>query len=278
MEYQYLALLRELLEHGVAREDRTGTGTRSVFGRLYRHDLTTGFPLLTTKKVHWRSVVQELLWFLRGDTNTRYLREHGVSIWDEWATPEGELGPVYGAQWRAWRGADGTVYDQVSALIEGLRRNPSSRRHIISAWNVAQLPDERLSPQANAAAGRMALAPCHVLYQFYVSEGGLSCMLTQRSADIFLGLPFNAASASLLTHLVAAQCDLAPRELVHSIGDLHLYRNHVTQARLQLERTPRALPTLAITRRAPTIFDYTQDDLVLAGYDPHPAIPAPIAV
>ena len=278
MEYQYLALLRELLEHGVARNDRTGTGTQSVFGRMYRHDLRTGFPLLTTKKVHWRSVAQELLWFLRGDTNVRYLRENGVSIWNEWATPEGELGPVYGAQWRAWTGPDGRRHDQVTTLIEGLKRNPYSRRHIISAWNVAQLPDEQMSPRANAQAGRMALAPCHVLYQFYVSDGRLSCMLTQRSADIFLGLPFNAASASLLTHMVAAQCGLEAHELVHSIGDLHLYSNHRQQARLQLERTPRAQPTLRITRAPDTIFDYTFDDFTLDGYDPHPSIPAPIAV
>lgn len=278
MDQQYLTLLHDILTNGVEKGDRTGTGTLSVFGRMYRHDLGTGFPLLTTKKLHLRSILHELLWFLQGGTNVRALVEQGVTIWNEWASPEGELGPVYGGQWRAWQAADGSVFDQVSALIEGLKRNPNSRRHIINAWNVAFLPDERMSPQANVAAGRMALAPCHVMYQFYVAHGKLSCLLTQRSADAFLGLPFNAASVSLLTHMVAQQCGLEPFEIIHSLGDLHLYRNHLEQARLQLGRTPRPLPQLLLKRRPDSIFEYRFDDFELLGYDPHPHIAAPIAV
>ncbi len=277
MDEQYLGLLRDILDNGIRKGDRTGTGTLSVFGRMYRHDLRAGFPLLTTKKLHTRSIVHELLWFLRGDTNIGYLNEHGVSIWDEWATPEGELGPVYGAQWRAWPGSDGKPIDQIAALVEGLRRKPDSRRHIISAWNVACLPDESLSPEANAARGRMALPPCHVLYQFYVAQGRLSCMMTQRSADCFLGVPFNAASVALLTHMLAQQCDLEPGEIVHSFGDLHLYLNHLEQARLQLSRAPRAAPRLRIHRRPASILDYRYEDFEIVGYDPHPSIPAPIA-
>jgi thymidylate synthase len=277
MDPQYLALLSDILANGVAKGDRTGTGTLSVFGRMYRHDLAQGFPLLTTKKLHIKSILHELLWFLRGDTNIRYLKDNGVTIWDEWATPEGELGPVYGAQWRRWKGADGREHDQVQALIDGIRRKPDSRRHIISGWNVADLPDESKPPEVNAAEGRMALPPCHVLYQFYVANGRLSCMLTQRSADCFLGVPFNAASVAFLTHMVAQQCELQPGEIVHSFGDLHLYSNHLEQARLQLTREPRPAPTLVIKRKPSSIFDYRFEDFAIEGYDPHPGIPAPIA-
>ena len=278
MESQYLALLQDILDHGVEKGDRTGTGTLSVFGRMYRHDLSTGFPLLTTKKLHVRSIFHELLWFLQGGTNIRYLKDNGVSIWDEWATPEGELGPVYGAQWRAWKGEDGETIDQVAEVIRSIRENPNSRRHIINAWNVAVLPDERKSPVQNAQEGRMALPPCHVMYQFWVANGKLSCMLTQRSGDVFLGIPFNGASVALLTHMVAQQCGLEPGEIVHSIGDLHLYLNHVEQAQRQLARAPRALPKLVIKRKPDSIFDYSYDDFEIAEYDPHPGIAAPIAV
>jgi thymidylate synthase len=278
MDRQYLGLLRDILANGVKRGDRTGTGTLSVFGRMYRHDLREGLPLLTTKKLHVRSIVHELLWFLQGGTNTKYLKAHGVSIWDEWATDTGDLGPIYGAQWRAWPGRDGRPIDQVTALVEGIRRNPHSRRHIISAWNVAYLPDERQKPQENVQAGRMALAPCHVLYQFYVADGRLSCMLTQRSADVLLGVPYNGASVAFLTHMIAQQCDLEPGEIVHSFGDLHLYLNHVEQAKLQLSREPRPLPRLKLKRRPASILDYRYEDFDIIGYDPHPHIPAPIAV
>jgi thymidylate synthase len=277
MDKQYLGLLTDILDNGIRKGDRTGTGTLSVFGRMVRHDLRDGFPLLTTKKLHTRSILHELLWFLRGDTNIAYLNEHGVSIWDEWATPEGELGPVYGAQWRAWKDADGAPIDQIAALVDGLRRKPDSRRHIVSAWNVAYLPDESLSPEANAARGRMALPPCHVLYQFYVAQGRLSCMMTQRSADCFLGVPFNVASVAFLTHMLAQQCELEPGEVVHSFGDLHLYANHLEQARLQLTRAPRAAPRLIIHRRPASILDYRFEDFEIVGYEPHPHIPAPIA-
>jgi thymidylate synthase len=278
MDQAYLALLADILDHGIAKGDRTGTGTLSVFGRMYRHRLADGFPLLTTKKLHIKSILHELLWFLQGDTNIAYLKENGVSIWDEWATPAGELGPVYGAQWRHWPGPDGREYDQVTALIDGIRNNPDSRRHLINAWNVAYLPDERKKPQDNAAAGLMALPPCHVMYQFWVANGRLSCMLTQRSGDCFLGIPYNAASVAFLTHMVAQQCDLEPGEIVHSIGDLHLYSNHLEQARLQLGRAPRPLPQLRIKRRPASIFDYRFEDFEIVGYDPHPHIAAPIAV
>jgi thymidylate synthase len=278
MDQQYFGLLNDILDNGVQKGDRTGTGTLSVFGRMYRHDLATGFPLLTTKKLHYKSILHELLWFLQGATNIGYLTENGVSIWNEWATPEGELGPVYGAQWRAWKTPEGDSIDQVAALVDGIRRNPNSRRHIINAWNVAYLPDEGKKPQENAAAGKMALPPCHVMYQFYVANGRLSCMLTQRSGDCFLGVPYNAASVAFLTHMVAQQCDLEPGDIIHSFGDLHLYSNHLEQARLQLTRTPRALPTLTITRRPASIFDYRFEDFEIQGYDPHPHIAAPIAI
>jgi len=277
MDRAYLALLRDILENGAGKTDRTGTGTLSVFGRQFRHDLAQGFPLLTTKRLHLKSILYELLWFLRGDTNTGYLKDNGVSIWDGWADAEGNLGPVYGAQWRAWKTPSGRSIDQVEALIEGIRRKPDSRRHIINAWNVADLPDESKPPQANVAEGRMALPPCHVMYQFYVVNGRLSCMLTQRSCDVFLGLPYNAASTAFLTSMVAQQCGLAPGEVIYSLGDAHLYLNHLDQARLQLTREPRTPPTLGFRRKPATISDYRFDDFELSGYDPHPHIAAPIA-
>lgn len=278
MDKQYLGLLDDILKNGVKKGDRTGTGTLSVFGRLVRHDLAEGFPLLTTKKLHVKSILHELLWFLQGGTNIQYLKDNGVSIWNEWATPEGELGPVYGAQWRAWSAPDGKTIDQVSNLIDGIRKKPDSRRHIINAWNVACLPDETKTPQENAAAGRMALPPCHVMYQFYVAEGRLSCMLTQRSADCFLGVPYNTASVAFLTHMVAQQCDLMPGEIVHTFGDLHLYLNHLEQAKVQLAREPRSLPRLAINRKPDSIFDYRFEDFEVVDYNPHPHISAPIAI
>jgi thymidylate synthase len=278
MDKQYLGLLNDILENGSQKGDRTGTGTLSVFGRMYRHDLGEGFPLLTTKKLHIKSILHELLWFLSGETSVKYLRDNGVTIWDEWATPEGELGPVYGAQWRAWQGAHGEVIDQVAMLIDSIRKNPNRRRHIISGWNVADLPDETKKPQQNAAEGKMALPPCHVLYQFYVANGKLSCMLTQRSGDCFLGVPYNGASVAFLTHMVAQQCGLEPGEIVHSFGDLHLYLNHLEQAKLQLSRQPRPLPKLIIKRKPDSIFDYRFDDFEIVGYDPHPHISAPIAI
>ena len=245
---------------------------------MLRHDLATGFPLLTTKKLHIKSILHELLWFLQGGTNIAYLKANGVSIWDEWATPEGDLGPVYGAQWRAWRGENGQVFDQVTTLIEGLKKNPNSRRHIINAWNVAYLPDETIKPHENAANGKMALPPCHVMYQFYVADGKLSCMLTQRSGDCFLGVPYNMASVAFLTHMLAQQCGFGLGEIVHSLGDVHLYKNHLEQAQLQLSREPRGLPQLNILCKPDSIFDYRFEDFEIVGYDPHPHIPAPIAI
>ncbi|MDL2284912.1 thymidylate synthase [Oxalobacter sp. OttesenSCG-928-P03] len=278
MEQQYLALLEDILDNGVRKNDRTGTGTLSVFGRMYRHDLSKGFPLLTTKRLHIRSIIHELLWFLRGGTSIQYLNENGVTIWDEWATPEGELGPIYGAQWRFWEGANGAIFDQVENVIASIKNNPDSRRHIINAWNVALLPDETKSPQQNVLDGKMALAPCHVMYQFWVAEGKLSAMMTQRSGDIFLGIPYNAASLAFLTHMVAQQTGLEPGEIVHSIGDLHIYSNHMEQVHTQLSREPRLLPQLEFARKPASILDYTYDDFIINGYDPHPAILAPIAV
>ncbi len=277
MDRQYLDLLQDILTHGITKGDRTGNGTLSVFGRMFRHDLGQGFPLLTTKKLHVKSILYELLWFIRGDTNIKYLQDNGVTIWNEWATAEGELGPVYGSQWRSWKGHHGESYDQVQALIDGVRTKPNSRRHIINAWNVADLPDESKSPEVNASEGRMALPPCHVMYQFYVAEGKLSCMLTQRSADCFLGVPFNVASMAFLTHMIAQQCDLEAGEIVHSFGDTHLYLNHLVQARLQLTREPRPLPKLIIKRKPKSIFEYVFEDFEIVGYDPYPGIPAPIA-
>lgn len=261
----YLDLLDHVLTHGVRKEDRTGTGTLSVFGHQMRFPLADGFPLLTTKKLHTRSIIHELLWFLKGDTNIGYLRDNGVTIWDEWADAEGNLGPVYGAQWRSWPTPDGQHIDQISRVVEDIRRSPDSRRLIVSAWNVGELP-------------HMALPPCHALFQFYVAEGRLSCQLYQRSADIFLGVPFNIASYALLTHMVAQQTDLEPGEFIWTGGDCHLYLNHLEQARLQLSRTPRALPRLKLARRPESIFDYRFEDFVIEDYDPWPGIKAPIAV
>ena len=261
----YLDLLDHVLTHGVRKEDRTGTGTLSVFGHQMRFPLADGFPLLTTKKLHTRSIIHELLWFLKGDTNIGYLRDNGVTIWDEWADAEGNLGPVYGAQWRSWPTPDGQHIDQITRVVEDIRRSPDSRRLIVSAWNVGELP-------------HMALPPCHALFQFYVAEGRLSCQLYQRSADIFLGVPFNIASYALLTHMVAQQTDLEPGEFIWTGGDCHLYLNHLDQARLQLSRTPRALPRMKLARRPESIFDYRFEDFVIEGYDPWPGIKAPIAV
>ncbi|WP_430009558.1 thymidylate synthase [Methylophaga lonarensis] len=274
----YLDLLNDVMENGVDKQDRTGTGTRSVFGRQLRYDLAEGFPLLTTKKLHIRSILHELLWFLTGDTNIRYLKENGVSIWDEWATESGELGPVYGAQWRRWKGEDGQEFDQIAALVEGLKNNPDSRRHIINGWNVALLPDERKKPWENAAQGKMALPPCHVLYQFYVANGKLSASLYIRSNDLFLGNPYNTASLAFLTHMLAQQCDLGVGEIVLSIGDAHIYSNHFEQVKEQLTRTPGPLPKLVIKRKPESIFDYQFDDFEIVDYQAQPHIKAPIAV
>ena len=262
---QYHDLMRLVRDHGARKADRTGTGTLSVFGHQMRFDLREGFPLVTTKKVHLKSVVHELLWFLRGDTNTAYLREHGVSIWDEWADPQGELGPVYGKQWRSWPAPDGGSIDQIAEAVRLLRTQPDSRRIIVSAWNVGEL-------------SKMALMPCHAFFQFYVAEGRLSCQLYQRSADIFLGVPFNIASYALLTHMLAQQCDLGVGDFVWTGGDCHLYLNHLEQVETQLARAPRPLPQLVIRRRPPSIFDYAFEDFEFQGYDPHPAIRAPVAV
>ncbi len=262
---QYLDLVRHVLEHGHPKEDRTGTGTLSVFGWQLRFDLAEGFPLVTTKRVHWKAVVHELLWFLRGETNARSLQEAGVSIWDEWASPEGDLGPIYGYQWRSWPTPDGRHIDQIAEVLRQIREAPDSRRMIVSAWNVGDLP-------------RMALAPCHALFQFYVADGRLSCQLYQRSADLFLGVPFNIASYALLTHMIAQVTGLEPGEFIHTLGDAHLYRNHLDQVREQLSREPRALPRL---RLDPTVRDldaFRYEHVTLEAYDPHPAIRAPVAV
>jgi thymidylate synthase len=275
---QYLDLLQDILDNGVHKGDRTGTGTLSVFGRQFRHDLADGFPLLTTKKLHFKSIANELLWFLRGDTNTRWLKENGVSIWDEWATGEGELGPIYGAQWTAWPTRDGGSINQVDYVVDCLRNNPDSRRILFHAWNVEYLPDESMSPQDNVRAGRMALPPCHLLYQFYVAAGRLSAQLMIRSSDSFLGLPYNTASLALLTHMLAQQCDLEPGEIVICTGDSHIYSNHLEQVRLQLQREPRPLPRLNILRRPDTIYGYTFEDFEILDYAPHDHIAAPVAV
>lgn len=262
---QYLDLLQHVLEDGVAKSDRTGTGTRSVFGYQMRFDLSAGFPLLTTKKLHLRSIIYELLWFLRGETNIRFLKENKVSIWDEWADEQGELGPVYGKQWRSWAKPDGESIDQITEVIEAIRTNPDSRRLIVSAWNVADVAN-------------MALPPCHLLFQFYVAEGRLSCQLYQRSADVFLGVPFNIASYALLTMMVAQVTGLQAGEFVHTLGDAHLYDNHLEQAELQLQRQPRAQPTMQINPDVDCIFDFAFEDFTLENYDPHPHISAPVAV
>jgi thymidylate synthase len=261
----YQNLLREILTHGAPRMDRTGTGTLSLFGHQMRFPLQEGFPLVTTKKVHWKSVVVELLWFLRGDSNVKYLRDHGVTIWDEWANAEGELGPVYGVQWRSWRGAEGRAVDQIADVISQIKTNPDSRRLIVNAWNVAEL-------------SKMALPPCHALFQFYVSQGKLSCQLYQRSADVFLGVPFNIASYSLLTHLIARECGLEVGDFIHTFGDVHLYINHIEQAKEQLSRTPRSLPRLELNPSCQSVFDFKYEDCRIIDYDPYPAIKAPVAV
>ena len=262
---QYLDLMRHVLEHGAQKSDRTGTGTISVFGYQMRFDLQSGFPLLTTKKLHLKSIIYELLWFLRGDTNVNYLKEHGVTIWDDWADPAGELGPVYGAQWRSWRAPDGKVIDQISSTIEAIKRSPDSRRLIVSAWNVAEIE-------------QMALPPCHALFQFYVSGGRLSCQLYQRSADVFLGVPFNIASYALLTMMIAQVTDLQPGDFIHTFGDVHLYVNHIEQAKIQLERNPLPLPRMQINPRVKSIFEFDYSDFELIGYQSHPHIKAQVSI
>jgi thymidylate synthase len=262
---QYLNLLRHILENGTEKTDRTGTGTKSVFGYQMRFDLQQGFPLVTTKKVHLKSIIYELLWFLKGETNIAYLKEHGVKIWDEWADERGELGPVYGKQWRSWEGANGKVVDQVTELIDQIKKNPDSRRLIISAWNVADLP-------------KMALMPCHTIFQFYVADGKLSCQLYQRSADVFLGVPFNIASYALLTMMIAQVCDLQPGEFIHTFGDVHIYNNHTEQVNIQLSRTPFPLPVMKLNPAVKNIFDFSFEDFTLENYQSHPAIKAPVAV
>ncbi len=261
----YLGSLQHILDHGVVKDDRTGTGILSAFGYQMRFDLRDGFPLLTTKKLHLRSIIHELLWFLSGDTNLGYLHANKVSIWDEWADEHGDLGPIYGYQWRSWPTPDGTHIDQMARVIEDIRKNPDSRRHIVSAWNVADIES-------------MALPPCHALFQFWVADGGLSCQLYQRSADLFLGVPFNIASYAMLTMMVAQVCGLEARDFVHTFGDIHLYRNHMDQARLQLERIPRQLPKMTLNPEVRSLFDFSFDDFELTGYEPHPHIKAPIAV
>jgi thymidylate synthase len=262
---QYLDLLQHILDHGAEKSDRTGTGTRSVFGYQMRFDLAAGFPLVTTKKLHTRSIIHELLWFLRGETNTQYLKEHGVTIWDEWADEHGELGPVYGKQWRSWQTPDGRQIDQIAAVVERIRKTPDSRRLIVSAWNVADVD-------------QMALPPCHLLFQFYVAGGRLSCQMYQRSADVFLGAPFNIASYALLTLMVAQVTDLQPGDFIHTFGDAHLYNNHLDQTRLQLSRQPRPLPRMKINPSVNSLFDFRFEDFTLENYDPHPHIKAPVAV
>ncbi len=262
---QYLQLLQHILDNGTEKSDRTGTGTISVFGYQMRFDLAKGFPLVTTKKLHLKSIIHELLWFLKGETNIAYLKEHGVKIWDEWADENGELGPVYGKQWRSWQGADGKTYDQIKDVIHQLKNNPDSRRIIVNAWNVAELPD-------------MALSPCHALFQFYVANGKLSCQLYQRSADVFLGVPFNIASYALLTLMLAQVCGLQPGEFIHTFGDVHLYSNHVEQAQLQLTRTPHALPQMKLNPAVADLFDFKYEDFSLENYEAHPHIKAPVAV
>lgn len=262
---QYLALMQKILAEGTPKTDRTGTGTLSIFGHQMRFNLQDGFPLVTTKKCHLRSIIHELLWFLKGDTNIRYLQDNKVTIWDEWADENGDLGPVYGKQWRAWGAADGRQIDQITQLIEQIKNDPDSRRMIVSAWNVGELD-------------QMALAPCHAFFQFYVAQGKLSCQLYQRSCDVFLGLPFNIASYSLLIHMIAQQCNLEVGDFVWTGGDTHLYSNHLDQTKLQLSREPRSLPKLLIKRKPPTIFDYEFEDFEIVDYDPYPAIKAPVAV
>jgi thymidylate synthase len=276
--HQYLNLLDKILSEGHRKADRTGSGTLSIFGHQLRFDLNQGFPLVTTKKIHLKSIIHELLWFLQGDTNIDYLQQHQVSIWNAWADAAGDLGPVYGQQWRSWPTADGKQIDQLQQILTQLTNTPDSRRMLVSAWNVADLPDESISPQANVAAGKMALAPCHALFQFYVADGKLSCQLYQRSCDTFLGLPFNIASYALLTHMIAQQVGLGVGDFIWTGGDVHLYLNHLEQARLQLSREPLPLPTLQFTRKPPSLFDYQYEDFALLDYQAHDHIKAAISV
>ena len=275
---QYLELLQRVRTEGAPKGDRTGTGTYSVFGHQMRFDLNEGFPLVTTKKIHLKSVIHELLWFLRGDTNTAYLKDNGVSIWDEWADKRGDLGSIYGYQWRSWPAPDGRHIDQIAQIVEQIRTTPNSRRIIVSAWNPADLPDETISPQDNVAQGRMALAPCHAFFQFYVRDGRLSCQLYQRSADIFLGVPFNIASYALLTLMVAQVCGLQPGDFIHTLGDAHLYSNHLEQTDLQLSREPFPLPHMRLNETVQNLDDFTYEDFEIADYTCHPGIRAPIAI
>ncbi|MFW6339468.1 MAG: thymidylate synthase [Wenzhouxiangella sp.] len=274
----YLELLRHVRDHGVRKHDRTGVGTLSSFGHQLRFDLDRGFPLVTTKKVHVRSIIHELLWFIRGETRLDYLRANGVTIWDEWADEDGSLGPMYGVQWRSWPTPDGRAIDQLTQVVEQIRQRPDSRRHVVSAWNPADLPDESISPQANVKAGRMALAPCHCLFQFHVAEGRLSCQLYQRSADLFLGIPFNIASYALLTLMVAQVTGLAPGHYIHTFGDAHIYLNHLDQVDEQLQRSPRPPPIMRLNPARQRLEDFQYEDFELDGYDPYPAIRAPVAV
>lgn len=276
-EQQYLNLMKHVRDNGTFKSDRTGTGTYSVFGYQMRFDLSKGFPLLTTKKVHLKSIIHELLWFLSGDTNIKYLKDNNVTIWDEWATEDGDLGPVYGKQWRSWACPDGSTVDQISQLVELVKHSPDSRRMIVSGWNPADLPDPKLSPEKNAELGKQALPPCHCLFQFYVSEGKLSCQLYQRSADIFLGVPFNIASYALLTHMIAKIANLEVGEFIHTLGDAHLYSNHLEQTDLQLSREPFEFPQLIIKRDVNDLFDFKYEDFEVVGYQSHPGIKAPIA-
>lgn len=275
---QYLQMMQHVLDTGIDKSDRTGTGTRSVFGYQMRFDLSEGFPLITTKKCHLRSIIHELLWFLAGDTNIKYLQENGVKIWNEWATESGELGPVYGAQWRSWPTPDGRHIDQIKELVAQIKSNPDSRRLLVSAWNPAVLPEAGLSPKENAEKGLQALPPCHTMFQFYVADGKLSCQLYQRSADIFLGVPFNIASYALLTMMMAQVCGLEPGDFVHTFGDAHIYSNHFEQAQLQLSRSPNSLPTMKINPEVKDIFSFTADDFELVNYQAHPHIKAAVAV
>jgi len=275
---KYLELLQDITDNGTQKGDRTGTGATSVFGRQFRHNLQDGFPLLTTKKLHFKSIANELIWFLSGDTNTKWLKDNGVSIWDEWATESGDLGPVYGKQWVAWPTKEGGEVNQIDNVIDALKNNPDSRRILFHAWNVEYLPDESISPQENVQNGKMALPPCHLLYQFYVADNKLSSQLYIRSSDSFLGLPYNIASLALLTHMLADQTNLVAHEIIVSLGDLHAYRNHEEQIRTQLLREPRTLPKLMIKRTPQSIYDYTFDDFEIQGYDPLPPIKAPVAV
>ncbi|MFT5675010.1 MAG: thymidylate synthase [Paraglaciecola sp.] len=275
---QYLQLMRHVLDTGTKKEDRTGTGTLSVFGYQMRFDLNQGFPLITTKKCPLRAIIHELLWFLKGETNIAYLRENNVKIWDQWATEEGELGPIYGKQWRSWEGSDGVAVDQISELIEQIKHNPDSRRLLVSAWNPTVLPDTQFSPKDNAAKGRQALPPCHTMFQFYVLDGKLSCQLYQRSGDIFLGVPFNIASYALLTMMVAQVCDLQVGDFIHTFGDAHLYVNHLEQANEQLTREPLALPNMIINPSIKNIFEFTIDDFELQNYQAYPHIKAQVAI